>query len=83
MVTTVVWSYIDIKAFTSYEFLNLLTFLPLSRLFLLLLFFSDSKTLKEEDRENLFAQIQECNDFMGFEVEILSPNFISTTMLRR
>ncbi|XP_072042553.1 LOW QUALITY PROTEIN: ribonuclease H2 subunit A-like [Amphiura filiformis] len=45
--------------------------------------FADSKTLKEEVREDLFSQIQECNDFMGFEVDILSPNYISTTMLRR
>ncbi|XP_038064503.1 ribonuclease H2 subunit A-like isoform X1 [Patiria miniata] len=45
--------------------------------------FADSKTLSEEQRDELFSKIKDANDFLGFEVEILSPNYISKTMLRR
>ncbi|XP_033632760.1 ribonuclease H2 subunit A-like isoform X1 [Asterias rubens] len=45
--------------------------------------FADSKTLTEEQRDNLFSKIKQADDFIGFEVEVLSPNFISTAMLRR
>ncbi|XP_064630228.1 ribonuclease H2 subunit A-like [Lineus longissimus] len=45
--------------------------------------FADSKTLSEEQRENLFSKIGESADWTGWLVEILSPFYISTSMLRR
>lgn len=45
--------------------------------------FADSKTLSEEKREELLKKIQDSNEFIGYNVEILSPNYISTCMLGR
>ena len=43
----------------------------------------DSKTLTEEQREELFKKIADASDRMGWIVDVLSPNFISNAMLRR
>ena len=43
----------------------------------------DSKTLTEEQREELFDRINQNGDFIGWAIEILSPNYLSTCMLRR
>ena len=44
----------------------------------------DSKVLKEEQREKLFSSINEITpDFMGWIITILSPNYLSTSMLSR
>ena len=43
----------------------------------------DSKTLTEEQREKIFKKIDEAKDSIGWIVDILSPNYISTSMLRR
>lgn len=49
-----------------------------------LTFFSDSKTLTENERERLFAKMEEDGgDFVGWALDILSPNLISTSMLGR
>lgn len=45
--------------------------------------FSDSKTLTENERERLFAKMEEDGDFVGWALDILSPNLISTSMLGR
>ncbi|XP_028413166.1 ribonuclease H2 subunit A-like [Dendronephthya gigantea] len=45
--------------------------------------FADSKTLNEEEREELFKAINENNNFLGWITRILSPNYISNEMLRR
>ena len=45
--------------------------------------FVDSKTLTEEQRENLFAKINEATDKIGWIIDILSPYMISTSMLKR
>lgn len=45
--------------------------------------FADSKTLTEEQREKLFAKINEATDSMGWIIDVLSPNFISSSMLKR
>lgn len=45
--------------------------------------FSDSKTLAENERERLFAKMKEDGDFVGWALDILSPNLISTSMLGR
>ena len=45
--------------------------------------FSDSKQLSEEKREKLFEDIKKATEFVGWSVEILSPSFISTSMLAR
>lgn len=45
--------------------------------------FADSKTLSEEQRENIFSKINASLDVLGWMVEILSPAYISTGMLRR
>ena len=44
---------------------------------------SDSKQLTEEQRDKLFADINGASDFMGWNVEIISPSFISNSMLAR
>ena len=42
----------------------------------------DSKALKEEQRDALFTAIDENTDkFLGWILTILSPNFLSTSML--
>jgi ribonuclease HII len=43
----------------------------------------DSKTLTEAERENLFQNISDAKDFVGWALQILSPNTISTSMLQR
>ncbi|CAG5130871.1 unnamed protein product [Candidula unifasciata] len=45
--------------------------------------FADSKTLTEEQRDNVFGTMNESLDMLGWMVEILSPVYISTSMLRR
>jgi len=45
--------------------------------------FSDSKTLTEEQRGELFKIIDENKEFMGWAINILSPNYLSKSMLRR
>ncbi|MGV7417518.1 hypothetical protein PJH55_29425, partial [Mycobacterium kansasii] len=52
---------------------------PLSRLAdLEALKVADSKTLTENERERLFAKMEEDGDFVGWALDILSPNLIST-----
>lgn len=45
--------------------------------------FADSKTLTEAQREELFKTIDDNKDFLGWVIEIHSPNVISNCMLRR
>lgn len=45
--------------------------------------FADSKTQTEEQREDLFQKMNTNLDIMGWMVEILSPHYISTSMLKR
>uniref|UniRef100_A0A8B9JLW6 Ribonuclease n=1 Tax=Astyanax mexicanus TaxID=7994 RepID=A0A8B9JLW6_ASTMX len=42
-----------------------------------------SKTLSEAERENLFEKLDEAKSFVGWALQILSPNTISTSMLQR
>nr|XP_004672511.1 ribonuclease H2 subunit A [Jaculus jaculus] len=44
---------------------------------------ADSKTLSENERERLFAKMEEDQDFVGWVLDVLSPNLISTSMLGR
>ncbi|CAM9801011.1 ribonuclease H2 subunit A [Lampetra fluviatilis] len=45
---------------------------------------ADSKTLSEKEREQLFEQLNgEASSFVGWALQILSPNYISTCMQRR
>lgn len=44
---------------------------------------SDSKTLSESERDRLFVKMQEDGDFVGWALDVLSPNLISTSMLGR
>lgn len=44
---------------------------------------SDSKTLTEAERENLFEKLDEAKSYVGWALQILSPNTISTSMLQR
>ncbi|XP_049644389.1 ribonuclease H2 subunit A [Suncus etruscus] len=44
---------------------------------------ADSKTLSESERERLFANMEEDRDFVGWALDVLSPNLISTSMLGR
>ncbi|CAL9700351.1 unnamed protein product [Knipowitschia caucasica] len=44
---------------------------------------ADSKTLSEDERENLFEKLDEAKSFIGWALQILSPNTISTSMLQR
>lgn len=43
----------------------------------------DSKTLSEAERENLFLKIDKAKGFVGWALQVLSPNTISTSMLQR
>lgn len=43
----------------------------------------DSKTLSESERDRLFAKMEEDGDFVGWALDVLSPNLISTSMLGR
>ncbi|XP_052772416.1 ribonuclease H2 subunit A-like [Mya arenaria] len=45
--------------------------------------FADSKTLTEEQREAIFEQLTGAGEIIGWMVEILSPTYISNSMLRR
>ena len=45
--------------------------------------FSDSKTLTEEKREEIFEMLNKTENLIGWMIEILSPTFISNSMLRR
>ncbi|KAG0046936.1 Ribonuclease H2 subunit A [Gryganskiella cystojenkinii] len=45
--------------------------------------FADSKTLKEEERDNLLEVIQSRPDLIGWSVRVLSPMDISNSMLRK
>ncbi|KAK2143783.1 hypothetical protein LSH36_814g03061 [Paralvinella palmiformis] len=44
---------------------------------------ADSKTLTEEKRDEIFDKIHAATDKIGWIVHILSPNYISNSMLRR
>ncbi|KAM3865200.1 ribonuclease H2 subunit A [Diretmus argenteus] len=44
---------------------------------------ADSKTLTEAEREKLFKKLDESKSFVGWALQILSPNTISTSMLQR
>ncbi|KAM9244194.1 ribonuclease H2 subunit A isoform 1-T1 [Dugong dugon] len=57
---------------------------PLSRLAdLEALKVADSKTLSESERDRLFVKMEEDKDFVGWALDVLSPNLISTSMLGR
>jgi ribonuclease H2 subunit A len=44
---------------------------------------ADSKTLTENERERLFTKMEEDGDFVGWSLDVLSPNLISISMLGR
>jgi ribonuclease H2 subunit A len=44
---------------------------------------ADSKTLNEEQRENLFEKLDSLKDFAGWAVEIIAPNAICNNMFKR
>lgn len=46
---------------------------------------ADSKTLTEIKREEIFAKAQqkECSEFFAYALKILSPHYISVSMLKR
>lgn len=44
---------------------------------------ADSKTLTEQKREELFSVLCACDDYVGWAVNVISPNFISNKMLKR
>lgn len=44
---------------------------------------ADSKTLTEEQREKLFEKLASMEDFVGWAVEIISPNSICNSMYKR
>ncbi|XP_042559925.1 ribonuclease H2 subunit A [Clupea harengus] len=44
---------------------------------------ADSKTLTEEQRESLFVNLDEAKSFVGWALQVISPNTISTSMLQR
>ena len=43
----------------------------------------DSKQLTEEQREKLLEKVLDNNDYIGWAVHLLSPNYISTSMNKR
>ena len=43
----------------------------------------DSKALTEEQREKLLDKVLDNNDYIGWAIHLLSPNYISTSMNRR
>ncbi|XP_046386175.1 ribonuclease H2 subunit A [Ischnura elegans] len=45
--------------------------------------FKDSKALSEKQRDDLFSVVCANKDFVGWSVEVISPNVISNSMLRR
>ena len=52
-------------------------------MFMIVFVQTDSKTLTEEQREEIFGKISEAGDILGWMIEILSPAFISNGMLSR
>lgn len=44
---------------------------------------ADSKVLTEEKREELFGKLCEGKEYVGWMVEVISPNSICNSMLRR
>ncbi|XP_057370044.1 ribonuclease H2 subunit A-like [Daphnia carinata] len=44
---------------------------------------ADSKTLSEDQREKLFEKLDSLKDFVGWVVEIISPNSICNSMFKR
>ncbi|KAL5261556.1 hypothetical protein ACHWQZ_G007312 [Mnemiopsis leidyi] len=44
---------------------------------------ADSKQLKESDRDEILEKIHENSEFVGYCVTVLSPNYLSTSMLGR
>ncbi|XP_034251633.1 ribonuclease H2 subunit A [Thrips palmi] len=44
---------------------------------------ADSKVLTEEKREELFGKLCEGKDYVGWSVEVIAPNSICNSMLRR
>lgn len=44
---------------------------------------SDSKTLTEAEREALFEKLDEAKTYVGWALQVLSPNTISNSMLQR
>ncbi|XP_073076132.1 ribonuclease H2 subunit A isoform X2 [Manis javanica] len=44
---------------------------------------ADSKTLSENERNKLFAKMEADGDFVGWALDVLSPDLISTSMLGR
>ncbi|CAF92579.1 unnamed protein product [Tetraodon nigroviridis] len=44
---------------------------------------ADSKTLTEAEREALFEKLDEAKSYIGWALQVLSPNTISTSMLQR
>lgn len=44
---------------------------------------TDSKTLTEAERETLFEKLNEAKSYIGWALQVLSPNTISTSMLQR
>jgi len=46
--------------------------------------FADSKDLKEDERDELFAFVKEINGkYLGFEVKVLDPEYLSNRMLQK
>ena len=45
--------------------------------------FADSKQLTEDQRDKLFEKINKLEQKLGWSVDILSPNLISNSMLKR
>lgn len=43
----------------------------------------DSKTLNEAEREALFEKLDEAKSYVGWALQVLSPNTISNSMLQR
>lgn len=43
----------------------------------------DSKTLTEAERETLFEKLDEAKSYVGWALQVLSPNTISNSMLQR
>ncbi|KAJ1172437.1 hypothetical protein NDU88_004284 [Pleurodeles waltl] len=44
---------------------------------------ADSKTLTEAERERLFEKLDSAKDYVGWALQVLSPNTISTSMQQR
>lgn len=44
---------------------------------------ADSKTLSEDQREKLFEKLDSMGEFVGWAVEVISPNTICNSMFRR